>query len=251
MSRTCDQWAREHTMRYILPTLVCLVAALSPCLCWGQPGPISPEDFAVDAEKLRAALTDNLESNLRTCMDTEHRITHIVYNRAQWQSQAGIPELLLKALNDYKSVCDAVSPGSASLALNRIEQYLANRSPEHEAQAGNNLPDPPKRAKLHNPNRANQEKIASPIAAPRPYNSYPHAISTFMLRQTCRNIIQQRLNNWNIDFQHADLMEPARLENMSRWFSWFIIPRTTVRQYFRCSHDALTDWTEVRFTKRD
>lgn len=231
--------------------LACLVCVLVPSFSWGQPGPINPEDFATDPDKLKAAITDNVEANMQVCLDAADRITQVVYNRTQWASQKGMPDLLIAAVGNYKLVCEKISPRTAEHILGIIERAAGHRQAEPEEPTFKDPDNSSARANSRKPKHAKAEKVIASDLKSRPYESYPHAISPFMLRQTCRNIIQQRFNNWNIDFQHADLMQPARLENMSRWFSWFVVPRTAIRQHFLCSHNALTDWAEVRFTKRD
>ena len=73
--------------------------------------------------------------------------------------------------------------------------------------------------------------------------AYPHPTTTFSLRQNCRNLIQKRLDDYDIEFQHADLEEPYTKGRMTGWKSWY--KRNGEKQWFICVHDAQTDYVSL------
>lgn len=72
-------------------------------------------------------------------------------------------------------------------------------------------------------------------------------ITEFALRLACRDLIKKRLDDYWVDFQHADLESPYKDGRFTGWKSWF--KRDGVKQWFICVHDDKTDYLSLVFDK--
>jgi hypothetical protein len=99
---------------------------------------------------------------------------------------------------------------------------------------------------LHADVEANKANAAA-VPPPPPASEYPHPIDAFTMRQACRNLIQTRWNNWDLEFQHADLEVPYKEGAITGWKSW--VMRRDEPRWFICIHNAQTDWTEIIFER--
>lgn len=105
-------------------------------------------------------------------------------------------------------------------------------------------------SKLPGPDHTNDPKPSEVEAAKQPVSPYTYYLSSFGIRQACRNLIQNKYNDHDLSFQHADLEEPQRDGPRTFWKSWFKSPKNGDTLVFSCLHNEETDRIDFKIVDR-